>query len=191
MDRINILVCQEDTLDGQLRTFNYLNDRGGNFVTIGRIIKPPKTIEAQIRTKGVVLLDLNSSTSFNIDRQLIPEISRLTDKIDVRIHRKIVDTKYESIKDYPYFINAYKIYGLASIDKHVVVGKRVIDRVDTFSVMHPTDKVKFGDAENSVLEIYTEDELIDKLQSIRDNFKLVGATFDEDRGVIRLNRGKW
>lgn len=191
MDKANILICQEDTLEGQLRNFKYLCDKGGEFVTIGRLIKEPKTIDAQIRSQGVVLLDLTNSTAFNLDRSLIPEAQEIYKDLDVRIHRRTIDTKYDDIKNYPCYINAYKSYGMDSLSKRVIAGKRVINRVDTFSLMHPYDKIKFGDAENGVLLIYTEDELLNKLNDMGDNIKLVGATFDKDRQVIKLNRPKW
>lgn len=191
MNKVNILICQEDTLEGQLKTLNYLVNQSGKFVTIGRIIKPPKTIDAQIRSQGVVILDLTNSVAFNLDRKLIPEAIKLYPSLDVRIHRKTLDTKYDDFKNYPCYINAYKIYGADSLTKRVVAGKRVENRIDTFSIMHPSEKIRFGDAENGVLLIYTEDELMEKLASMEGKLKLVGATYDEEKQVVKLNKPRW
>jgi len=191
MDKVSILICQEDTLDSQLKTLKYLSKSGGKFVTIGRIIKQPKSDDTQIRSCGVVLLDIVNSTAFNLDRHIINEALQIDSNLDIRIHNKVLETRYANIKDYPCYLNAYKLYAKENPNKRVVVAKRVIEGNNVYSVMHPSERIKFGDAENGVLNIYSEKELLEKLTNIDSEIKLIGASLDDKRMTIELNKAKW
>lgn len=201
MKNLSIIGHQQDTVEQQKKIIQNLVNNGGKFRMIGKIVKlgttkvdvpnPDGTIHMEKMSisrgiKGVVVLDINNEITFNIDRDLIPELNKQGILKDVKIDRKLVSPKFDVSGAFPQYTNIDTLLDFNDSLPHVLVDRFKTDTSEMYLVMVPGFFNKKGRA-----LILDKAEMINMFTCDSPPYSLVNAKISRDRNSVNINKARW